>query len=584
MLSLCHRVSLASPLRRVLLASKWRPLPSLAPSLASLHVASHSRQTEYQSCVGADNIVRSPFEDVALSNKSLFHLIFDEFPKHARKVAFVDGVSGRGYTFSEIEESTSRASSALNRVGFKRGDVLAICAPNSPEYAAMFFATLASGGIVSTCNPSYKSDEFLYQFRNSNASVVVTVPEILSEVRKAAEAAGVKRIIVIDDSDQVDRTEKLLSFREMIADSGSKFDSKLASTSDDIVVLPYSSGTTGLPKGVMLTNHNVVSNILQLENPRLFDLRQDGTTLMGVLPFFHIYGMVVIMFSSLYSGCRTVTLPKFDPEMFLAAIQDQRINTLHAVPPILLFLAKHPIVDKFDLSSLKDIMSGAAPLGGEIVQAVREKIGCKRVRQGYGLTETSPVTHVMPTEMAEAFAKPGSIGFPICNMLCKVVDSDTHEALPTGREGELWLAGPNIMKGYLNNPQATAETITGDGWLRSGDIGYFDEEGCFYITDRLKELIKVKGLQVAPAELEALLVTHDQISDAAVVSASHERFGEAPRAFVVRTDESLSERDVADFVAGQVAEHKQLAGGVRFIEAIPKSASGKILRRVLREQ
>lgn len=586
MLSVGYRARLTS-WKKFPFVPRWRHSPNPAPAAAttSLHSSPLSRHVDYKSCISPDNIVRSPFPDITPSGKNLFRQVFDEFPKHTQKIALVDGVTGREYSFAELEELTARTSSALNRLGFSRGDVLALCAPNVPEYAAIFFATLASGGVVSTCNPSYKSDEFLYQFRDSGASVVVTMPQILPEVQKAAAEAGIKHVVVIDEPGQAGQTgqaEGLLSYQELISDTGSRFDPSLASSWDDIAVLPYSSGTTGLPKGVMLTNGNIISNFLQFDHPQLLNHGRDST-LLGLLPFFHIYGMVVILLSSLHTGAKTVTLPRFEPETFLTAIQIHRVTALHAVPPIVLFLAKHPLVEKFDLSSVTEAMSGAAPLGAEVVRAARERTGCN-VRQGYGLTETSPVTHLTPRELANSFAKPGSIGVPLRSQRCMVVEPDSCAVLPAGEEGELWLAGPNIMKGYLNNPEATREAITKGGWFRSGDIAYFDKDGCFYITDRLKELIKVKGLQVAPAELEALLVTHDKIADAAVVAMPHERLGEAPRAFVVKKDETLTERDVVEFVSAKVAEHKRLAGGVVFLEAVPKSASGKILRRMLRER
>ena len=350
----------------------------------------------------------------------------------------------------------------------------------------------------------------------------------------------------------------------------------------DIAVLPYSSGTSGVPKGVMLTHHNIISNIFQMEDRSLLYLYEDNTTLLGVLPFFHIYGMVVILFSSLHAGSKIVSLPKFEPELFLSAMEKHKTNIVNLVPPLLLFLAKHPLVEKYDLSCIDQIMTGAAPLGGDIVHSAKERLNCRLIRQGYGLTETSPVTHILPDTFG--FSKAQSVGVPLRSIDVKIMDIETHEALPANKEGELWIRGPNIMKGYLNLPEVTKSCIVDNGWFRTGDIGYFDSDGCFYITDRLKELIKVKGFQVAPAELEALLQSHDKISDAAVIGVPDERFGEAPKAFVVKKDAALQEKDVEEFVGSRVAAHKHLAGGVEFIEAIPKSASGKILRRVLKEK
>lgn len=302
-----------------------------------------------------------------------------------------------------------------------------------------------------------------------------------------------------------------------------------------------------------------------------------------MLPFQHIYGMVVVMLASLRAGATVVTLPKFDPAQFLSVMAEQRITWGPLVPPICLFLAKHPLVEQFDLSALRVIFSGAAPLDAETQAAAQRRLHCKVV-QGYGMTELSPVSHMShPTEH-----KPGSCGFLLPNCEARLVDPDTGANLPAGLEqaGELWVRGPNVMQGYLGRPEATAETITEDGWLKTGDLVSVDEEGYYFVVDRLKELIKCKGFQVAPAELEGLLLEQSGVADAAVIPIPHDTKGEVPKAFVVRAGdaagEALTEESVAAALATRVAEYKAL-GAVEFVDAIPKSASGKILRRVLRE-
>ena len=304
----------------------------------------------------------------------------------------------------------------------------------------------------------------------------------------------------------------------------------------------------------------------------------------AVLPFQHIYGMVVVMLASLRVGATVVTVPKFDPQQFLTVMQDQKITWAPIVPPIILFLAKHPIVDQFDLSHLRQIYCAAAPLDAETQSAAQKRLGC-HVLQGYGMTELSPVSHLCTPTMT----KPGSVGKLLPNLQARIVDPSTGANLPAGlnNEGELWVKGPNVMQGYLGRPEATAETIVEDGWLRTGDLVSVDEEGYFFVRDRLKELIKCKGFQVAPAELEGLLLEHDGIADAAVIPIAHERHGEVPKAFVVKAESAaggdLDEEGVKAFIAPRVADYKHLAE-VEFVEAIPKSASGKILRRVLRTQ
>jgi len=350
---------------------------------------------------------------------------------------------------------------------------------------------------------------------------------------------------------------------------------------EDVIVLPYSSGTTGLPKGVMLTHYNLVANVAQMDGIDVtsgVELRPDDVVL-AVLPFFHIYGMVLIMSFALYRGTTLVTMPRFDMERCLGLMQKHRVSYAYLVPPIVLGLAKHPLVDKFDLSSLRAILSGAAPLGDEIEDAVKQRLGCL-VTQGYGMTEASPVTHFLAVR-PEHDRKPGSVGPVIPNTECKVVDLATGEELGPRQEGELWIRGPQIMKGYLNNPTATAQTVDAEGWLHTGDIGYADEDGYFWIVDRAKELIKYKGLQVAPAELEAVLVSHPAVADAAVIGVPDEEAGELPKAFVVLKGQATAEEIMA-YVAGQVAPYKKIRF-VEFIPQIPKSATGKILRRVLKE-
>jgi acyl-CoA synthetase (AMP-forming)/AMP-acid ligase II len=298
---------------------------------------------------------------------------------------------------------------------------------------------------------------------------------------------------------------------------------------------------------------------------------------MGVLPFFHIYGQTVIMNMGLHLGATIVTMPRFDLEQFLGLIQEYRLTFAHLVPPIVLALAKHPLVDQYDLSSLHTILSGAAPLGAELERACTERIGVAII-QGYGMTEASPVTHVRPLDDT---AHPGSIGPTLPNTESRVVSAEGGGDLGPGEDGEIWIRGPQVMQGYLNDPDATARTLDAEGWLHTGDIGHVDDDGFFYVVDRLKELIKYKGYQVPPAELEAILVTHPAVADAAVTPHPDEEAGEIPKAFVVlKPDSHASADDIMAFVAERVSPQKRVRM-VEFVSEIPKSASGKILRRVL---
>jgi acyl-CoA synthetase (AMP-forming)/AMP-acid ligase II len=338
----------------------------------------------------------------------------------------------------------------------------------------------------------------------------------------------------------------------------------------------YSSGTTGFPKGVMLTHANLVANICQLQ-PHMRVTEAD--VMINAMPFFHAAGWVILFHMGLYNGCAIVTLPRFELEPFLTAVQQYRVTRTLLVPPVVVALAKQPIVDQYDLSSLRTILVGAAPLGASVAQACAERIGCL-VQQIYGLTETSPATHCNPEDPARN--KAAAVGPCVPNTECAVMDIVSGAELGPGEHGELWIRGPQVMRGYLNQPEATANAIDAQGWFHTGDIGYADDDGYFYIVDRLKELIKYNAYQVAPAELEAVLLAHPAIADAAVIPVPDEQAGEAPKAFVVLKGE-VTPDEILAYVAARVAPYKKVRH-VEITDQIPKTASGKILRRVLVER
>jgi len=329
----------------------------------------------------------------------------------------------------------------------------------------------------------------------------------------------------------------------------------------------------------MLTHTNVATNVLQDSHPDLLNYGEDET-FVSVLPFFHCYGMSGIMFHGLYYGCRQVVLPKFDPKIMINVLRKYRPTWLHLVPPLVSFMVGHPDVKVDDLSSVKYIRSAAAPLSPNLAQQLMNKIGNPntKLQESWGMTELSPSVTTEPWRNPVL----GKCGVAIPNTEMKVVDLNTGAALGPEQDGEICVRGPQVMKGYHKNPTATSATIDAEGWCHSGDIGHYDKDGHFQIVDRLKELIKVKGLQVAPAELEDVLLSHASVSEAAVIGVPHEKSGEVPRAYVVRRD-NVSEQDIAKFVAEKVARHKHLDGGVVFIDSIPKTASGKILRKDLKE-
>jgi acyl-CoA synthetase (AMP-forming)/AMP-acid ligase II len=509
--------------------------------------------------------IRSPLSDVEIPDVALTPFVLERAQALGEKAALIDGPSGRTLTFTTLADQVRSVGGGLVARGFGTGDTLALLAPNMPEYAVAFHGAALAGGVVTTINPLAKAEEIQYQLRDAGARLLVTVLSAADQARKGAVGTHVEEILVIgeDSFAAIQRAEPL---DEQVA----------VDPAEDLVALPYSSGTTGYPKGVMLTHRNLVANLCQVQATT--PLTADDVVI-GVLPFFHIYGMTVIMNLSLRAGATVVTMPRFDLKDFLETVQRHQVTRAYIVPPIALALAKHPLVDEYDLSSLELLNSGAAPLGAELERACSQRLGC-RTCQGYGLTESSPASHNSPYPRGEI--KPGTVGVIVPNMECRIVDLESGADARQGDRGELWMRGPNIAKGYLNNESATRFTFDQDGWLRTGDVAIVDEDGYFSIVDRVKELIKYKGFQVAPAELEALIVAHPRVADVAVVPVPSEEAGELPKAYIVKRGD-LTEDELKVYVAERVSSYKQIRV-VEFVDEIPKSASGKILRRVLKDR
>jgi len=509
-------------------------------------------------------VFRSPYPAIDIPRIPLHDFVLGGAVARGDAPALIEGATGRVLTYAQLVEQTRRFAAGLSRGGIRQGDVVAIWSPNSPEYAVVFHAVSRLGAILTTVNPTYTVEEVAHQLKDAGARMVVTTSALLEKAQAAIATQG-EPIDVIT----IDEVAGVPSLASTMVDADPP--SVTIDPDRDIVVLPYSSGTTGLQKGVMLTHRNVVANLLQIDSMESSEIR----ALLGVLPFFHIYGMVVIMNHGLMRGAAVVALPRFDLETVLRILQDYPIGIAHVVPPVVIAFAKHPMIDRFKLSHLHTLFSGAAPLGSEITTAVVARLPIQ-VRQGYGMTELSPVTHYTPFDRARA----GKVGVLAPSTEMRIVDPITGADLGVGEAGEVWIRGPQVMKGYLNNPQATALTIDADGWLHTGDVGVVDADGYLEVVDRLKELIKVKAFQVAPAELEALLLKHPKIADAAVFGVPDDECGEVPKAVVVMR-EPLTADEVKAFVEGHVATYKRLRH-VAFADAIPKSPSGKILRRLLR--
>jgi acyl-CoA synthetase (AMP-forming)/AMP-acid ligase II len=515
-------------------------------------------------------IFRSPLPDVEIPDVPLTSFVLEGARRLGDRPLLIDGPSERALSFAELEGAIQRLSRGLHDRGFRKGHVFATYCPNLPEYAVAFHGVASLGGVNTTVSPLYTSEELARQLRDSEAKLLLTVPSFLEKAREACRQCGVEEIYVIGES------EGATPFGALLDNAGDPPEVEI-DAANDLVALPYSSGTTGLQKGVMLTHRNLVANLIQTHAAFENGISEDDVAI-GVLPFFHIYGMTVVMNLAVWCGATVVTMPRYDLELFLGLMEKHRVTIAHLVPPIVLALSKHPAVDAYDLSSLRWIMSGAAPLGRELAESCARRLGCT-VLQGYGLTEVSPVSHCNPVGDGN---RAGSVGPPIPGTECKIVDPASGQELGAGDAGEIWIRGPQVMSGYLNNPGATAACIDSDGFFHSGDIGYAAEDGYFYIVDRLKELIKYKGMQVAPAELEALLLTHPSIVDAAVVPKPDEEAGEIPKAYVVSRG-SLTADAIMSFVAERVAPHKRVRA-VELVTEIPKSPSGKILRRILIER
>ncbi|QRY61790.1 AMP-binding protein [Gordonia sp. PDNC005] len=530
----------------------------------------------------------SPFPNVEIPEVGVYDFLFSDLTDADReRIALIDPKSGTTTTYGQLVAQIDAAAGALAARGIGVGDVVAILSPNIPAFATVFHGVLRAGATATTLNALFTANEIRKQLVDSKARMIVTISLMAPQALEAARELG------FDDADVVvlDGEGQAASGHPNAVDllgAGLPAPDVTFDPSTHIAALPYSSGTTGNPKGVKLSHANLVSNVAQIRP--LQGMKEDDV-IIAVLPFFHIYGMTVLLNAALRARASLVIMPRFDLVEFLENIQERKVTYAFIAPPIAVALAKHPIIDNYDLSSLHTMVSGAAPLDSELGNAVAQRLNL-RMLQGFGMSELSPVSHLIPfdggTGTVGVEAPLASVGWAVPNSENRIVDPATGADVDQPGEGvsapgELWVRGPNVMVGYLNNDAATAETITDDGWLRTGDMATVDASGCITIVDRLKELIKYKGYQVPPAELEALLLTHPQIADVAVIGVNDADGEEIPKAFVVtQPGAELTEDEVIAFTAERVAPYKKVRA-VEFIETVPKSASGKILRKDLRK-
>jgi OPC-8:0 CoA ligase-1 len=461
-------------------------------------------------------------------------------------------------------------------MGIRKGHVILLLSPNSIFFPIVCLSVISLGAVVTTTNPLNTPREIAKQIADSNPKLAFTTHQL---VDKLTESNSELPIVLIDDLGRDQKGGIVTTLKDMMKTEPSQTRVKERVNQDDKATLLYSSGTTGASKGVISSHRNLITMVQTIIGR--FNVEEADRVYICSVPMFHIYGLAAFALGLLATGATVVILSKFEMHDFLSTIGKYRVTDLPLVPPILVAMVNgaDQIRDKFDLGSLRNVLSGGAPLSKEVIEGFVEKYPMVNILQGYGLTESTGVG--ASTDTLEESRRYGTAGLLSPSFEAKIVNPESGEALPVNQTGELWLRGPAVMKGYFSNPEATSSTLDSEGWLRTGDLCYIDDDGFIFVVDRLKELIKYKGYQVPPAELEGLLLTHPEISDAAVIPFPDKDAGQFPMAYVVRKPGSdISGSAIIDFVAKQVAPYKRIRK-LAFITSIPKNQSGKILRKDL---
>ncbi|CAH2090532.1 unnamed protein product [Euphydryas editha] len=528
------------------------------------------------------NILKSVHKDIVTSHQTIRDFAWHNLDRWPDKTLTVCAVTGHGYTYAQTYRmSISFGASLRTKLNLQNDDKVAVILPNVPEYPCVVLGVLEAGCVASLMNPAYTPHELKHQLELIECKVIVSSKLSYSNIMQALKEMKLKIPIILLDNDVPENTIKFAEFAEdMNIDTDCL--KKVKRSAKDLAILPFSSGTTGFPKAVELTHENLVHMNEMIFVPEAIGVEEASgsfqSVIPAVLPFYHIFGFNIVMINLMGKGAKLVTLATFKPDIFVEIIAKHKANHMYVVPPMVTFLGKHPAVTPEHLESLRGIICGAAPISSTDASFLLNKNKNIIFRQGYGLTETSGGISIANNTDREHH---DSVGQVLAGGEMKIADLETQEALGPGREGEIWCRGKNVMKGYYKNDKATKETMTEDGWLKTGDIGKYDEEKFLYVTDRLKELIKVKGFQVPPAELEALLRSHPKIQDCAVVGIPDPISGEVPKAFVVQAGQDLKKEDVLDFINSKVVSFKKIKD-VQFIDTIPKNTSGKILRKDLK--
>ncbi|XP_075521243.1 putative CoA ligase CCL7 [Primulina tabacum] len=535
---------------------------------------------------GKDGIYRSPRPPISLPKDptmSMIPFLFRDISAISKIPALVDAETGLNLTFSDLRTQVFKLSLALLNLNISKNDVVLILSPNSVLFPVCFLAILSIGAIAAPANPQYTVNELTKQVHDSNPRLVITIHELYDKIKNF----GLPCVMLSPKSSTfTDRTTNspIWYFQELMkSDDTSEVLTWPSVLQTDAAAILYSSGTTGTSKGVVLTHRNFIASALMTTSDQE-TFNDSKNVFLCFLPMFHVFGLSTILYAQLQRGNTVVVMARYEIEKVLMAVETYKVTHLYVVPPVTVaFVKQSEIVKRYDVSCLREIGTGAAPLGKDVMEGCAKIFPQAALYQGYGMTETCGVISV-ESKKATTSSHSGSTGVLDPGVEAQIIDIHAMKPLPPSKTGEIQIRGLNVMQGYFKNQKATSETIDDQGWLRTGDLGYFDEEGQLFVVDRIKELIKCNGFQVAPAELEELLLSHPKIKDAAVIGLADAEAGEVPIAYVVPSFiNSVAEEEVKKFVAQQVAPFKRLRK-VIFVDEIPKSASGKILRRELRQK
>ncbi|CAH1373792.1 hypothetical protein MTP99_015171 [Tenebrio molitor] len=530
------------------------------------------------------NVIAGP-EVERIIEGSLGELLLLLLKTHYDNILQVDASTDEELPANLLLSRAIKLAKWFKQMGIGVGDTVSVNSENRLEFCVVPVAAFFVGAVFAPLNPDYTPGELKHVLNLSKPRAVFCSPITVNKMTKVQRDHPFLKYIVLFGKDKP-KNNRVMSFEDIIAgadpeDIDESFEAAAVDPNETVATILMSSGTTGLPKGVMCTHESmaVYVDIMRTTMAQVIENDDPSDAIMGLAPFFHSLGFM-LMFLNILRGKKMVVFSKFKTKTFLDAIIKYKIQRLVVPPPVMLVLLKHPLTKQYDLSGIKEIRTGAAPMGKDMERELKERFKVEHVSQGYGMTETTLGTLVSPIGKT----KFGSVGKIVPGMMVKVID-ENGKAVGAYKEGEICFKGPLLMKGYVGDPVATANTIDKDGWLHTGDVAYYDEDEYFYIVDRIKELIKYKAFQVAPAELEALLVTHPAVADAAVIGLPDEAAGELPLAYVVKKPgKTATEKELEKFIAENVSSQKRLRGGVIFVDEIPRNPSGKILRRHLKER